>query len=155
MAPGIAVREGRPEDCQALISLRAALWPDCPFDDHLRELEAQLSGAGPYPFPTVLLVAVTASAEIVGFLEADLRSHADGCDVTCPVGYIEGWFVAEPYRLQGVGARLVAAAEQWARGLGCVEMASDTWLDNEGSIRAHLALGYEEVDRVVNFRRKL
>lgn len=154
MASGIEVRPVRPEDCQALVELRAALWPDCPLEEHEREIEGQLSGAGPYPFPTVLLVAVM-GGEVAGFLEADLRSHADGCDATIPVGYIEGWFVAESYRGQGVGRALVAAAEQWARELGCVEMASDTWIDNEGSIQAHRALGYEEVDRCVNFRKKL
>ena len=36
-----------------------------------------------------------------------------------------------------------------------VEMASDAWLVNDGSIAAHLALGYEEVERVVNFRKAL
>lgn len=155
MAPGIVVRQGCPEDGQALIPLRAALWPDCSLEEHQSEIEGQLSGAGPYPFPTALFVALNPGGELIGFLEADLRSHADGCDATCPVGYIEGWFVAESYRRQGVGALLIAAAEQWARDLGCLEMASDTWLDNEGSIQAHLALGFEEVDRVVNFRKKL
>ncbi|MBL8176647.1 MAG: GNAT family N-acetyltransferase [Bryobacterales bacterium] len=152
---GIVVRPGRQEDCRQLIGLRAALWPDCPLEEHRSEIEGQLSGAGPYPFPTVLLVAETEGGEVVGFLEADLRSHADGCDATCPVGYIEGWFVSEAYRRLGAGAKLVAAAEQWARGLGCVEMASDTWIANEPSIRAHLALGYDEVDRCVTFRKKL
>ncbi|MBL8222966.1 MAG: GNAT family N-acetyltransferase [Bryobacterales bacterium] len=155
MTPGIEVRPVRPEDCQALVGLRAALWPDCPLEEHVSEIEGQASGAGPYPFPTVLLVAVTENGEVVGFLEADLRSHADGCDATIPVGYIEGWFVAEAYRGRGAGRKLVAAAEQWARELGCVEMASDTWIDNEGSILAHRALGFEEVDRCVNFRKKL
>jgi hypothetical protein len=34
-------------------------------------------------------------------------------------------------------------------------MASDTWLDNEASIKAHLALGYEEADRLVVFCKTL
>ena len=47
------------------------------------------------------------------------------------------------------------AAEEWARAHGCLEMASDTWIDNEESQRAHEALGFEVVDRCVNFRRAL
>ena len=47
------------------------------------------------------------------------------------------------------------AAEDWARAQGCAEIASDTWLDHEDSQRAHLALGFEVVDRCVNFRKKL
>ncbi len=155
MTPGIQIRQGRPEDCQALLPLRAALWPDCPMEEHASELEAQLTGKSPYPFPTALFVAATSGGEFIGFLEADLRSHADGCDATHPVGYIEGWFVDARFRMQGVGGKLIAAAEQWARELGCLEMASDTWHDNEGSIHAHLALGFEVVDSCVTFRKAL
>ncbi|MHB8778501.1 MAG: GNAT family N-acetyltransferase, partial [Anaerolineales bacterium] len=46
-------------------------------------------------------------------------------------------------------------AEDWARERGCTEMASDTWLDNEASIRAHLKLGYLEVERLVHFVKPL
>ena len=46
-------------------------------------------------------------------------------------------------------------AEAWAREQGCAELASDTWIDNEESQRAHAALGFEVVDRCVNYRKKL
>jgi aminoglycoside 6'-N-acetyltransferase I len=49
----------------------------------------------------------------------------------------------------------VKAAEDWARSQGLTEMASDTWLDNEVSIRAHLRMGYEETERLVHFAKKL
>ncbi|HEY2014731.1 MAG TPA: GNAT family N-acetyltransferase, partial [Bryobacteraceae bacterium] len=70
-------------------------------------------------------------------------------------GYIEGWYVAPDCRRGRVGARLVAAAEEWARHHGCTEMASDTWLDQLDSQRAHEALGYQVVDRCVNYRKPL
>jgi aminoglycoside 6'-N-acetyltransferase I len=63
--------------------------------------------------------------------------------------------VDEPIRGQKIGRELVYNAEQWARERGCVEMASDTWLDNEASISAHLKLGYEEVERLVHFVKRL
>jgi aminoglycoside 6'-N-acetyltransferase I len=50
---------------------------------------------------------------------------------------------------------LVAAAEEWARSKGCVEMASDAESDNELSHTAHGRLGYEEVERLVHFRKAL
>ncbi len=34
-------------------------------------------------------------------------------------------------------------------------MASDTWLSNEESIRAHLKLGYSEVERLVHFVKRI
>jgi hypothetical protein len=39
-----------------------------------------------------------------GFLEVGLRSYADGCDGTHPVGYLEVWYLAESHRRHGVGA---------------------------------------------------
>jgi hypothetical protein len=46
-------------------------------------------------------------------------------------------------------------AEEWAGEQGCTEMASDTWIDNEAAQRAHLALGFEVVDRCVHLRKPL
>jgi aminoglycoside 6'-N-acetyltransferase I len=47
------------------------------------------------------------------------------------------------------------AGEEWARSHGCHEVASDTWIDHESSQRAHEALGFEVVDRCVNYRKAL
>ena len=104
--------------------------------------------------PLVIFVA-EASERPIGFLEVDLRSHVDGCNPAKPVGYLEGWYVAEEYRRQGIGKKLVVAAEEWARGHGCVEIGSDALIDNVTSQRAHAALGYEVVDRCVNYRKTL
>ncbi len=41
----------------------------------------------------------------------------------------------------GGGKMLITTAEDWVREQGWVEIASDTWLENETSIQAHLALG--------------
>jgi len=71
------------------------------------------------------------------------------------VGYLEGWYVAEHARRQGIGAGLVAAAEDWARSRGCTEMASDTELANRVGEAAHLRLGYEVAARVTAFRKRL
>lgn len=59
------------------------------------------------------------------------------------------------FQRQGIGKALVAFAEQWARDQGCTEMASDADIHNTGSIEAHRRLGYEEVVRVVCFRKHL
>ncbi len=75
--------------------------------------------------------------------------------ITSPVGYLEGWFVDQDLRGRGVGARLVRAAEDWARSQGLQEMGSDTWLEDEVSLRAHQALGYREVERLVHFAKRL
>jgi aminoglycoside 6'-N-acetyltransferase I len=49
----------------------------------------------------------------------------------------------------------MAAAEQWARERGYAEIASDAVIDNHVSERAHLALGFAEVERAIHFRKEL
>jgi aminoglycoside 6'-N-acetyltransferase I len=105
--------------------------------------------------PLIHLVAEASDRRLVGFLEVGLRSHADGCHPSRAVGFIEGWYVAEDKRHQGIGRKLLSAAEDWARSQGCMEMASDTQIDNKVSQRVHEALGYTVVDRCVHYRKPL
>jgi aminoglycoside 6'-N-acetyltransferase I len=105
--------------------------------------------------PAVLFVSEDSEGALTGFLEAGLRSHADGCDTLRPVGFVEGWFVRDAARGRGIGRELMRAAEEWCRGHGCMEMASDALIDNQGSQDAHRALGFEVVDRCVHFRKAI
>jgi aminoglycoside 6'-N-acetyltransferase I len=151
----IQIRHAEPRDREPLSRLRHSLWSDTAADEHARELASVLSGAPNGALPSAIFVAETAGGLLVGFLEASLRSHADGCDPATPVGFVEGWFVSESYRRHGAGARLLAAAEDWARSRGCVEMASDAWIDHALSQNVHEALGFEVVDRCVHYRKAL
>ena len=135
--------------------MRALLWPHGTAEEHTKEFDLALEHGTTGTLPMATFVSADDSGQLTGFLEAGLRSHADGCDPARPVGFIEGWFVREEFRHRGIGRDLVLAAEAWARALGCREMASDTWIDHEGSQQAHQALGYEVVDRCVHFRKRI
>jgi aminoglycoside 6'-N-acetyltransferase I len=149
------VRSAQDSDRNALAQMRALLWPDAGVDEHLRELGAILRNPMTGTLPTAILVSEDENGALIGFLEVGLRSHADGCDPARPVGFVEGWFVQEEFRNRGVGGELMRSAEDWARAQGCLEMASDALIDNEGSHRAHKALGFDVVDRCVHFRKGL
>jgi aminoglycoside 6'-N-acetyltransferase I len=151
----ICIRQARPADRDQLARLREALWPTTSASEHARELEPILAGHMPGAMPLVNFVAEIADDILIGFAEVDLRSHADGCDPRHPVGYLEGWYVREEHRRGGIGRRLLCAAEDWARSYDCVEMASDTWIDNARSQMCHEALGFEVVDRCVHYRKRL
>jgi aminoglycoside 6'-N-acetyltransferase I len=153
--PDIFIRRAQLSDCDQLARMCEALWPDASAEEHARELALILEGKPVTTLPLIILVADVGDRMLAGFLEVDLRSHADGCNPSRPVGYIEGWYVAESYRTRGIGRKLLAAAEDWARSQGCIEVASDTWIDNEVSQRVHEALGYEVVDRCVHYRKTL
>ncbi|HEY6448325.1 MAG TPA: GNAT family N-acetyltransferase [Acidobacteriaceae bacterium] len=151
----VVIRPARLADATALAALCFALWPESPLEEHAREIEAILSGQARTTLPLVYLVADALNGTLAGFVETGLRSHADGCDTAQPVGFLEGWYVAPAFRRQGIGRRLIAAAEDWARAQSCQEMASDTWIDHELSQRAHTALGFQIVDRCIHFRKSL
>lgn len=129
--------------------MRQGLWPDAPLEFLDYDLDQRLADPD-----YVVFVALDEADKRVGFIETDLRDYAEGCE-TSPVGYIEAWYVEEYLRGQKLGRDLVLAGEQWAREKGCVEMASDTWLDNTASIAAHLRLGYTEAERLVHFAKRL
>ncbi len=154
MVTGVHVRLGTPADADIVARLFLALWPDGVLAEHREEAALILAGTPPSTLPLVVLVAET-DDRVIGFIEVGLRSHADGCDTRHPVGFIEGWYVQPAHRGIGVGRALMRAAENWTRALGCRELASDTWIDHEPSQRAHEALGFEVVDRCVNFKKAL
>ena len=151
------IRAAQASDLEDLTAMRCLLWPTATEEEHRAELEAYFRGEPLTTLPHTIFVAEgpESSRTLAGFAEVDLRSHADGCDPTRPVGYLEGWFVHEQMRRSGVGAALVHAAEDWARSHGCREMASDTWIDQQVSADAHQALGFEVVDRCIHFRKAL
>lgn len=151
------IRPAHISDLEQLGVMCEALWPKSPAKEHAKELRLILGGNADLvlTMPISILIAEASDGTLLGFVEVDLRSHADGCNPSKPVGYIEGWYVAEPYRQRGVGRKLLVDAEEWARNHNCVEIASDATIDNERSQRAHAALGYEVVDRCVHYRKRL
>jgi aminoglycoside 6'-N-acetyltransferase I len=151
----VNIRPARAADRAALHALRAALWPNAPTEELLSELDAILSSKVPGALPLVNFVAEADDGSLVGFIEVGLRSHAEGCDPARAAGYVEGWSVAPAHQRRGIGRQLLRAAEDWAREQGCVELASDTWIDNALSQRVHEALGFREVERAIHFRKAL
>jgi GNAT superfamily N-acetyltransferase len=102
-------------DASQLTPMRHALWPESSPSYHAAELTAVLNGTSQRVYPLTIFVAEESDGTLIGFLEANLRSAADGCDEKLPVGYVEGWFVAELHRSKGVGAALLRAAEDWRK----------------------------------------
>ena len=150
-----SIRYAEPADFEELAAMRAALWPESSLEEQRAEMETFFADGPAGMLPAAILVAHAPNQSLIGFLEVDLRSHADGCDPAQAVGYVEGWFVQPDHRGHGVGAALLRAAEDWARAHGAREMASDALIDNEPSELAHRALGFQVVDRCVHLRKNL
>jgi aminoglycoside 6'-N-acetyltransferase I len=147
----LRVRLIGPGDLATWCRMRVALWPAEPEGDLIRDAEAHLQGAGALQ---AVFLCEAAPGQPLGMIELSLRSYADGCR-SMPVPYVEGWYVVPEARRGGVGRALMAAAERWARARGYTEIASDALLENRESERAHLALGFAEVERAIRFRKDL
>ena len=145
-----AVRPIREPDLEEWLQLRKALWDVNDEQEHRREMLDILG----HPETQLVLIADSGNGRAVGFLESSIRPFAEDCE-TDHVGYIEGWFVEDPHRRNGIGRELVSAAEKWARERGCTEMASDVEIGNEQSLAAHEGLGYKETSRLVHLRKEL
>ncbi len=131
--------------------MRTELWPHA-VEDHASEVDTFFEGKP--SFIDQIIVCETDPQRLVGFAELRVRNYAEGSE-NMAVPYLEGWFVDVSCRGRGIGALLIAAAEEWARSLGYSELASDARIDDERSIAAHLALGFREVERSVSFMKKL
>ena len=124
----IIVRPARPADRAAWKAMRESLGPEWLTDDFAALTDEYFQKGTIQGLPHVVLIAERSGAPI-GFAEVSLREIAEGC-LSSPVGYLEGWFVADEARGLGVGRRLVAAGEEWAAAQGCTEFASDAALHN-------------------------
>jgi aminoglycoside 6'-N-acetyltransferase I len=137
-------------DLSEWLRLRSLLWDASSENDHKSEMLEIIENLE----SQYVVVCDLGGGRLAGFLEASIRSHVEDCE-TENVGYLEGWYVDVPYRKNGIGRMLVRAAEEWARGKGCTEMASDAEIDNLVSQQAHEKLGYVETARLVHLRKEL
>ena len=129
------------------LSLRSRLWPDGSDSEHLRYMYDALA-RGHF---VRLVFAPDGSA--VGFVEASRRDDYVNGTSTSPVAFLEGLYVEPSARRRGVARALVAEVERWAAAQGCSELASDSPIENVTAHATHRALGFEETERVVYFRR--
>lgn len=138
--------------------MRQSLWPEEDVDTHAVEAAELLKK--PYQWAVwvaekaVSTTAVSTTETLAGFLEASFREYVDGCE-SSPVGFIEGIYVKPEFRRQGISRMLVREMENWAKSRGCTEVASDAELSNLISHQMHQQLGFDEVARIVIFRKEI
>jgi aminoglycoside 6'-N-acetyltransferase I len=136
-------------DRSTWFELRRALWPECPAERHLLEMEQWQRSDG------VILLAEDGRGQVVGFAEISIRlDHVEGT-ASAPIPYLEAWYVVPSHRRKGIGRALIQSVESWASGAGFSELASDAECDNHDAVQAHRALGFREVGRSVHFVRRL
>lgn len=91
----------------------------------------------------------------IGFAQCGLRTdYVEGTE-SSPVGYLEGIFIKADYRKNGYARELLLACEMWAKDMGCTEFASDCELNNIDSLKFHIAMGFDEANRIICFKKNI
>ncbi|WP_020617903.1 aminoglycoside 6'-N-acetyltransferase [Paenibacillus daejeonensis] len=130
-------------------SLALLLWPDNERDP-LRSEFAEMVGAD-----RDQVFVAREGEETIGFIHVSIRVDYVEGSTTSPVGFIEGIYVLEQHRGQGVSRQLVEAAADWSLSKGCRELASDTELHNTDSQAFHERIGFREAGRTVTYIKDL
>ena len=147
--PVIQITKATPQKAAAVAALAIRMWEDNTLEGLTAEFEEMLRS------DEAAIYLLYADNQPVAFAQCQLRhDYVEGTE-TSPVGYLEGIYVDDACRGRGYAKMLLYACEDWARDMGCTEFASDCELDNTGSLAFHLAMGFEEANRVICFAKKL
>ena len=149
MKPTMKIEKAQQRHLDAVTNLALKLWPAHDYEELRQEMGETLSQ------PDAAFFLAFDGETPVGFAQCQLRrDYVEGTE-SSPVGYLEGIFVAEDYRRQGIARALLGACEGWAQERGCSEFASDCELTNTESLMFHLKLGFLEANRIICFTKKL
>ena len=148
--PKVVIAKGSTKLLNEWRSLRQRLWPHAVLDHHESEIIALLRT----PDRSAGYLALV-NGTVCGLAEATLRfDYVNGCE-SSPVLFLEGIYVEPAWRRSGVARQLCHAIEAWGIACGCQELASDTSLANIEAQLLHEALGFEETERVVFYRKPI
>ena len=118
------------------------------------EGEQELARFTLLPEPYVGFLAFNDEGDPIGMIDARARNYAEGAP-NLRAAYVEDLWVEPDYRRQGIAQHLLKAVEEWARAEGLDWLGSDTTLDNQKSVEWHLGRGFEEIERIVVFGKRL
>ena len=145
----VAVRWMNEADAAAYGRMAHALWDQMSPQEHVED-----NARGFTENDTRRSAIAFVDGAEAGFADLGFRAYVDGA-ANQPVGHLEGIWVDERFRGQGVARALVAFLEDAIRARGLSEMTSDALIENATSLRAHERWGFREHARIVQFHKVL
>jgi len=143
---GLGIRPARQGDARAIAELSGQLgYPasEQEMAGRLALLLKRRQGA--------VLVAETAAHQVVGWLHVSLTPLLE-----VPLrAEVNGLIVKEELRSLGAGAKLLQAAERWARAKGCIGMSVRSNVIRQRAHAFYLRQGYEHYKTQKAFRKDL
>ena len=145
----MVIRKAISEDAAIVAGLAIQMWESNTVEELTQEFFQCMNQNDSVVFLSI------SDGQAVGFAQCGLRhDYVEGTG-SSPVGYLEGIFVMEKYRKRGIAKELLKNCQKWAQEQGCEEFASDCEITNEDSLRFHLNVGFEEVNRIICLTKKL
>ena len=143
------IKRAKVEDAEILAALAIQMWTEHDSEDMAEEFRELVMNE-----EAVCFIKYE-DEKPIGFAQCQLRyDYVEGTE-SSPVGYLEGILIVDRYRKKGYAAELLAECEKWAKEKGCTEFASDCELANEESLKFYMALGFEEANRIICFRKDI
>lgn len=129
----IVLRRYEPQDLDGIVALDAACFePPFRFSKAAMRRFSEAENAW--------AVIAEAQGKLAGFCIVHLEPAE-----TVQVGYVVTIDVAEGFRRRGLGERLLAEGEAWARASGGVGMMLHVYIENLPAVRFYDRLGYRSV----------
>ena len=142
------IKKATKSEIEQVAKLAVKMWDSSTVEELSTDFEDYVNNGG-------IVFLAYRDNKAIAFAQCGLRrDYVEGTE-SSPVGYLEGIFVVEEERLQGVAKQLLNACQNYAKELGCTEFASDCELKNEESLRFHLKMGFAEANRIICFTKKL
>ena len=142
----LRIRRARIEDAPRLAELAGQLG----YPATTTQIRQRLRGIRPAAMH-VVFVAEAKDAGVVGWLHVSKQALLE----SETRAEVNGLVVAEGQRSLGAGARLLAAAEEWARKHGCKGMSVRSNVIRERAHRFYERNGYEHYKTQKSFRKTL
>jgi aminoglycoside 6'-N-acetyltransferase I len=144
---GITIEEISPGNVSGITELIIKLWPECDYKEEYENGLKIMKSADQQIF------VAKEKKSCIGFIQLSLKTDYVEGTTSSPVVYIEGLYVEPQCRRKGIARRLILKAEKWGLRKNCVEIASDSELTNTDSIEFHNSIGFQEVNRIVCFKK--
>ena len=138
------------QDFEALFKMSRKLWKDFE-ESELKSLLKETVDQGKYK----ILMAKLADGQNVGFSMFSIRTdYVEGAKKS-PTGYLEGIYVMPEHRKSGVAKEFLQIGEKWCKQKGCIQIGSDTWLNDRESRAFHKKMGFWEEEEIVHFLKNI
>jgi GNAT superfamily N-acetyltransferase len=146
-ADKVDIRRARLGDAPAIAELSGQLGYPTPE----KEMADRLAHLVRHPRFGAVLIAETSDGKIIGWLHVSVTPLLE-----VPLrAEVNGLIVAEGQRSSGAGAKLLKAAEAWAKFKGCVSMSVRSNVVRDRAHSFYLRNGYEHYKTQKAFRKAL